>query len=270
MNYNTLPVEIVKQVMDERTDDQRGVKSAERTLDLLELLASSATPLSFTAITQQLQLPKSSAYGLLGTLERRGYVRLGVEGYQLGPQVAAVGLRYSGTASLLEAAESILTGLGRATDETVHLALLDNTDVIFLRIIESSQPFRLTSAVGRRQDAHISSVGKAQLATLTDQEVRRRYADKPLRAVTRYTHTDVAALLADLAITRTRGYAFDDQESHLGVQCVAAAVHGASNQLTAGISISAPMVRMQRERLAPLVMEAADTLTRRMRTPIRS
>lgn len=241
-----------------------GVKSAERTLDVLELLAESEEALSLSQIAHRLDLPKSSTHGLLKTLERRGFARLAGGGYQLGPKALQVGLKYSEAARLLELSETILARLNRVTNETIHLATLEGPDVVFLQIKPSTQPLRLLSAVGLRQSAHVSSVGKAQLATLTDDEVRTIYAGRTLIALTPKTITTLDGLLADLHRTRARGYAFDDEESHLGVQCLGCAVRGPSGQAVAGLSISAPAVRMRRDEFVTLVMGAAQELSRRL------
>ena len=174
----------VTSVTNEKSAWGTGVKSAERTLDLLELLADSEEALSLSQIAHRLDLPKSSAHGLLKTLERRGFARLAGGGYQLGLKALQVGLKYSDASRLLEQSEAIVLRLNRVTNETVHLATLEGPDVVFLQIKPSTQPLRLLSAVGLRQSAHVSSVGKAQLATLTDEEVRAIYVDRILTALT--------------------------------------------------------------------------------------
>lgn len=254
----------VTSVTNEKSAWGTGVKSAERTLDLLELLADSEEALSLSQIAHRLDLPKSSAHGLLKTLERRGFARLAGGGYQLGLKALQVGLKYSDASRLLELSEAIVLRLNRVTNETVHLATLEGPDVVFLQIKPSTQPLRLLSAVGLRQSAHVSSVGKAQLATLTDEEVRAIYVDRILTALTPKTITSLEGLLADLHRTRARGYAFDDEESHLGVQCVGCAVRDASGRAVAGLSISAPAVRMRRTEFVSLVTEAAEELSRRL------
>jgi IclR family KDG regulon transcriptional repressor len=239
-----------------------GVKSAERTLDLLELLAGSTDrPLSLIEITKRLDIPKSSVHGLLKTLEARGYVRAEDGGYGLGYKIFATGMSYINGVSLVDRASGIVADLNRRTGETVHLASLDGTEVFYLLIKESPHPFRMVSQVGIRLPAHLTAVGKALLAQLSTEEMLRRYEGKSLAVLTDNSIRNLSELLDELAVTRDRGYAVDNEESNLGVQCVACAIRDAQGLPVAAISVTAPTVRMDRNRYARLVAQSARTIS---------
>ncbi|HEY5548642.1 MAG TPA: IclR family transcriptional regulator [Coriobacteriia bacterium] len=232
----------------------REVKSAARTVDVLEFLAANATnPTRLREISVALGAPRSSTYALLRTLVQRGWVRTDISGnyYSLGIRALLVGTSYLDADAYVRVVRPVLTQVSEALDETVHMARLDGTDVVYLATQESRQYLRAFSRVGRRQPAHATSLGKALLA-------ERDPADVPydLVALTGRTITDRNALLADLAEVRERGYAVDNEENSMGLRCFGFALHYTTPAIDA-FSCSVPLARLTpaRER------EIVDTLT---------
>lgn len=223
-----------------------GVKSAARVLDIFELLVEHPDGMSLSEVCTVLGLPKSSGHALLMTLVKRGYLRDGrrERTYRLGPALFELGSAYITSTNLVTDGQAIVSETARACDETVHMAVLDGTDVLYVAKEEGTRTMRMVSSVGKRFPAHGTGVGKMLLSTLDDAALAQRFPDNAhLAQLTPATITDPRALRDELAAIRERGYALDREESTPGLCCVAAPVYGADGTVVAAISISVPSVR---------------------------
>jgi len=163
-------------------------------------------------------------------------------------------------------ARDTLDWLAETTTETVHLARLDGTDVVYLTTRESQHYLRPMSRVGRRLPAHTTSLGKSLLAERTDEEVRA-LLPATLSGLTPNTLVDHAELARDLAATRERGYAVDREENVLGVCCFGAALRYRRPARDA-ISCSVPVARLtggREEQIVAALLGARDRLERMLR-----
>ena len=220
------------------------VKSADRTIELLELLAGYSEPLTLTEIHRELAYPKSSLFVLLRTLVARGWVetdRRGT-GYSIGVRALLVGTSYLDRDPVIRAATRVLEELRTEVNETVHLARLDGADVVYLASRESAHHLRLTSRVGRRVPAYATALGKALLSGRTDAEVDALLPAK-LEPLTPQTVTDRDALFAELALVRERGYATERGQNTPGLGCFAVALEYRLPPIDA-ISCSVPYARL--------------------------
>jgi DNA-binding IclR family transcriptional regulator len=236
------------------------VKSADRTLDVLEELARSTGPLALGELARRLAIPKSSLHGLLRTVERRGWVEADESGlrFRLGLRAMQVAGSYLDQDQVLSAAQHVLDHIAQETGETVQLARLDGADVVYLAQRHARHPVRLISSIGQRLPAHATALGKALLSRMDEEELDRRLTF-PLEVLTESTITDRTRLLADLETARLRGYAVDEQEANQGLYCFAAAVPDPqSASPTHSISVSVPSFRLQpglREQIITLVVD---------------
>ena len=250
----------------ERAGQTEGVKSALRVLDIFELLAEHPDGLSLSAIAAELAIPKSSAHGLLSTLLTRGYLRAGRHDrtYRLGVRLFELGSVYMAGADLLAEGQEVVRETARACDETVHLAILDGHEVLYVAKEEGTNTVRMVSAVGRRFPAYGTGVGKMLLSALPAEALDRLYPpERALVAITPRTIVEPAGFRQELAETRQRGYATDFEESTPGLCCVAAPVYS-SEGIVAALSVSVPTVRFTAERqaaLRQLVQQSADRLS---------
>ncbi|MBQ0895720.1 IclR family transcriptional regulator [Micromonospora sp. U56] len=239
------------------------VKSAGRTLEVLEELAASPQRRSLVDLARALDIPKSSLHGILRTLVKRGWVESDLTGTRFGLgiralQVGAAYLTADDTTALLG---TVLDDLSRQFGETVHLGRLDGPHVVYLAKRESVHPLRLYSAIGRHLPAHATALGKVLLAERTDEEVDGLLS-WPLPALTRHTVTAPDALHTELAAIRARGYAVDHEENTDGIICVAMAVPLRS-PATDAISLSVPVARIgadSEERIVAALRRAVDQL----------
>jgi IclR family KDG regulon transcriptional repressor len=238
----------------------RLVPAVTRALDILELFLDGDGTLSAPDIVRKLQLPRTTVHELVTTLAARSYIvpvpgqpgryRLGVRPYQLGSRYA----------EQLDPAEGqqVARSVAETCDETVHVAILEGTDVIYIAKVDSTHAVRMVSAAGRRLPAHCTSVGKMLLASLPEPELAARIPDgAELVAMTPNSITDPVALRETLSGIRARGIAVESRESNPDVSCVAAPVRDRTGQVVAALSISVPMIRWSDERRAELEQLAA-------------
>ncbi len=220
------------------------VKSADRTLELLEALAAGG-PRGLVELARELDIPKSSLHGLLRTMSRRGWVETDSTGtrFGLGVRALQVGAAYLDSDDALGLVNATLDALAERFGETVHLGRLDGPNVVYIAKRESAHPLRLFSAIGRRLPAHATALGKALLAQRTDADVDR-LLDWPLPALTAHTVTTPEALHAELATIRDHGHAVDREENTEGIMCLAVAVPLRRPAVDA-ISVSIPLARLR-------------------------
>lgn len=237
-----------------------GVKSAVRTLQLLEALAArDGTHVRLRDLAEDIDAPRSSTHALLRTLCAQGWVRTDPTGtlYALGLRPLLVGTAFLDTDPFVRAAGPVLSAVRDELQETVHLARLDGHRVVYLSTLESGREVRRILRVGRWLPAHSTSLGKAILAA------RNEVPDAAdLVPVTDQTLTDPAALAADLEETRARGYGIDVEENTPGLSCVGVALRY-SDPVTDAISCSVPLSRMnpaRRKEIARVLFAARDQL----------
>ncbi|MCX4669148.1 IclR family transcriptional regulator [Streptomyces sp. NBC_01381] len=248
----------------------RLVPAVTRALDILELFLEGDGTLSAPEVTRRLQLPRTTVHELLTTLAARSYLvqipdqtgryRLGVRAYQLGS-------RYAEQLDLAAEGQQVAREVAETCDETVHVAVLEDTDVIYIAKVDSTHAVRMVSAAGRKLPAHCTSVGKMLLASLPPAELEARVAGRELTAMTPNSITEPQALLAALAEIRERGIAAEHRESNPDVSCVAAPVRDSAGRVVAALSISVPMIRWSEDRereLAGLAAKGADDLSVRL------
>ena len=242
-----------------------GVQSLHRALDLVEVVAARGGHLTIGEIATATDLPLPTTHRLLRTLVDRGYMRqMPNRRYALGFRLVPLGA----TASSMVGADTEVV-LGRLVDalgETANLAVLSGSHAEYVAQVPSRHTMRMFTEVGRQVDLHSTGVGKALLGQLTDTRVRDIVRRAGLHQQTEHTLVTESALLSDLALVRSRGYALDEQEQETGVRCVAVPV-GPEPMSWLAVSVSGPVTRMTDElieRAVPLLREAGRQLTDRM------
>ena len=246
-----------------------GVKSAVRVLDILELLGQADRPLTLSEVSAALELPKSSTSLLLQTLAHRGYLEaISTRGpFQLGLKAVELGAAYTRKLDLVQQFRGVARQLVVACQETVQLAVLDGTEIVYLAKEDGTMAVRLVSYVGKRLPAHATALGKVLLASLPESELTARLAQKALVPMTPRTVSNFRQLTEELAEVREQGYGVDREEAVEDLYCFAAPVWDQSRKTVAAISVSAPKSRVTDEsltRYAGLIKDAGGELSRRM------
>ena len=244
------------------TKSTDGTGALEKALDVLDAVGRAPQGLSQAELAQQLALPRTTVYRLLGSLTARGLVRRDPlrRVYGLGPRCIEYARASYTMPSLVAAASHELRALRDMTGETVYLATRDALDAVSLDRCDGAHSQRSNSAPGDRKPLHCTSQGKAMLAALPAAERDALVRDLPMLPVTPRSITDRRRLAVELKLTASRGWAMDDEEMVLGVRCCGAAVVDAAGQVRGAISVAGPAFRWTVERvqlLGPEVAEAA-------------
>ena len=244
------------------------VPALARGLDILELFLGTDGELTAPEVGARLNLPRSTAYELIQTLVARGYLEHGdgARTFRLGPRTLELGNAYGSGIDLVREARAAVNRVTERTGETSHAAVLSGTEIFYVARAESTHAVQMVSAVGQRMPAHATALGKALLASLSEQEVRARYGAQNLAPVTTRTITSLGQLEAELRLTRESGLAWDDCESNDNVRSVAASATDRKGLLFA-VSVDAPTVRWSLEaatRYSRVVREEADLLSVRL------
>lgn len=246
------------------TSAGEGTGALEKALDVLDAVGTAPEGLGQSELAERLALPRTTVYRLLATLVARGLLRrdplrkvycLGFRCFEMARQAYAM-------PDLVAAAAYELRLLRDLTGETTYLAALDGREVISLERCDGAHSQRSAAALGERKPVHCTSQGKAILSAMPDAERESFVRDAVLKALTPLTITDRRRLHAELGITRTRGYAIDDEEIVLGVRCVGAPVIDSAGQVRGAISVAGPAYRLTRERLELLGPEVAEAARR--------
>jgi len=244
------------------------VQALDRGLQLLSLLAKERRS-NLTELALRVGMPPSSAHRLLMTLQHHGFAEYDdtTQQWMIGIEAFRVGSAFLQRTDLVEASREIMHRLMEETGETANLAIVDQGDVVFVSQVETTNPIRAFFRAGTRSHMHASGIGKALLAELSQAEVEQLLQNKGLPEFTPKTLTKPDRLFADLAKTRARGWALDDEERHTGMRCVAAPVFNGYGEAVAGLSVSGPAGRLSDRRVAEMsgaVQRAADALTDRI------
>jgi len=206
-------------------DSESLAPAVTRAAAILQLLAeNNGLPAGPSELARRLGLPKSSIANISSALADTGLLRRVGTGFALGRALAELGGAYLAAVDEVQEFYETCLELPSASEETIQLAILDGTEMTYLARHDGQQPVRLTSQIGRRLAASHTATGKASLATLDDDEVRRRFDGHRPPVMTGRSHQTLGALLEDLALVRERGYAIDDEETVEGVICYGIAI----------------------------------------------
>ena len=235
-----------------------------RAAALLAAFDEQSPVLGVAELARRTGLAKSTVHRLAGELCACRLLARDGTGYRLGGWLFELGELVPTHRSLSHAAQPIMEDLREATHQRVHLAVLDEVDVVYVKILGGSG-LGLASRVGGRLPAHATGVGKVMLAYSSKAAVQARI-DAGLPRLTSRTISTPEALTAELRKIRSVGMALDIEEAHVGVSCVAAPVFGADRRIAAGLSITARTPSLEPGTLGPAVRTAAFTLSRTLRT----
>jgi IclR family transcriptional regulator, KDG regulon repressor len=233
----------------------------EHTLRILESFAGSDVELTLTDVSSRAKVGNTSTFRILHTLAEHQYVVKNLESgkYHLGHKMMQSAWLPFGPNQMTAAARPYLDQLRKKFNETVNLAVLEDSEIVYVEILESSRSFRMSAVAGSQVPVHATALGKA-IGAFVEQDV----LEKMLQACswTRYTPNTITSRskwLSGLSKIRTDGYAYDDEETELGASCIAAPILNKEDRAIAGISISAPTPRilLRRKELTSELKKAA-------------
>ncbi len=244
------------------------ISSVKKAMDLLKLFTAEQPELGLTELSSHMELHKSSIYRIMSTLAAAGFVekdqvtnkyRLGLIFLELANHVLS---RYD----FRERVKPYLVELAQKTGEIIHLSILDGADIIYLDKKGQAQTLTVATKIGERSPAYCSAMGKALLAGLTRQELKKRLGQGSLKKMTANTIVEMGRLAAELEKVKHQGFAIDDEEAFTGISCVAAPLKRTDGAVIAAISATVPKQRMGKERMgemSKLVKETAQLISER-------
>lgn len=240
-------------------------KSLTKGLRLIEALAHSEQPRGITELAAELDFTKSNVHRFLATLQQLGYVHKNDADstYELTVKIWELGNHVIGRMDLVKMARPAMTRLADLTGETVHLSVLDDTDVVYVDKIESEHHIRAHTRVGARAPAYTMATGKAMLAHMPDDYCERFRPH--FKRYTSTTRTTIEELRADVEAARRQGYAaVPHGEWREGIAACACAILGRSGEVAGAIGVSGPDSRIKRKQLkefAVHIMDAARAIS---------
>ena len=240
----------------------------EKASQVLSLYDRDHTEWGVRQVAERLGLAKSSAHDLLTSLAEIGFLSKTEEGrYQLGWRLVVLSETLLATTELRCEARPIMEEIAAQYQETIHLAILDDTKVVYIDKLEGKQAVRVDiTSLGTRLYAHCSALGKVLLAFRPIEDVRRIIQVEGMPRFTANTITDLETLEQALQKIRKQGYAYDEEEIVPDLCCVGAPVRNYTGHVIAALSMSVPAFRFRRSEanLRKAVVSAARSIAERL------
>lgn len=251
----------------DKNPQTKAIQSVVRAANILEFLAGNGNLAGLTTISKGIGLSKSTTYGLIATLEQLGYVQQNQKTgeYTLGIKLFELGQIVHSSMDVRAIARPYLEELVQEYEETAHLAILSQGEVIYIDKVDGNRSIRIMSQIGGRNPAHCTGVGKVLLAGLADHELEKVLQKNNFKQYTPNTVTEPEVLREHLCLVREQGYALDLGEIETGLTCAAAPVKNHSGKVIAAISLSGPEARISAEvilEIAKKVVEAGKKISR--------
>ena len=262
------PQKVPQKVPQKRPTASGRLSSVTSALLVLKVFSQAESELGISSIAQRLGLAKSTVHRLAVTLAGEGFLEQNPQNgrYRLGLSLFSLGALVRQRMDVSNQAHSLLGALRDLTQESIHLAILDETSIVYLYNMESAQAIGTRSYIGSRKPAFCTSEGRALLA-FSAPELVATVLKEELVARTPKTTTNAKALRLMLDEVRQLGYATDDEESENGMRSVAAPIRDISGRVIAAVGLAGPIQRLTKKelrRLVPHVVATADAISARM------
>lgn len=227
-------------------------QTLERALTILDFVAEE--PRHIGEVATALGVHHSTALRLLHSLRKHGFVaELPDHRYRLGSATFRLAYQALEAIDLRSLARPAMVELNDLTRETVHLAMLEDTEVVYIDKVDAQHPVRMHSRIGAIANLHCAGVSKAILAFLPEDQRHALLGNRELVRRTDHTLTTLEDLEAELALGRERGYVLDNEENEPGIHCVAAPIFTGAGEVAGSISVSSPISRIDNETLLGFV-----------------
>ncbi|MBW2065298.1 MAG: IclR family transcriptional regulator [Deltaproteobacteria bacterium] len=215
------------------------IKSLERGLNILQVIAKSARPLTLTEVATSTNLTKTTAYRFLNTLRSLGYLNQ-EEGkrYSLGTKILSLGFTFLNSSNLRTMVKPYLNELSTELDKTVNLAILDDLDILFLYRKEVRKFLKHDLQAGSKLPAYCTASGKILLAGLSDEELKKRISEMEFYQISPKTITSREILWEDIMETRKRGYSICGQELSMDLYSLAVPLLNEQGKIDAAFNVS--------------------------------
>jgi IclR family transcriptional regulator, KDG regulon repressor len=247
---------------------RRRLSSVATAIRLLKAFSEDEVEIGISALARRLGLAKSTVHRLAVTLVSEGLLEQDRESgkYQLGIALFRLGALVRRRMNVSNEARPYLYELRAKINESVHLAILDGTEIMYVYNLEGTHAIRMRSDIGVRKPAHCTAEGQAILAFQPNDVVDRIIA-AGLEPRTPKTVTSSEKFAKALGATRQRGCAIEDEESELGMACIAAPIRDDSGGVVAAVGVAGPVTRLSKKSIAafiPHVIATAEAVSERL------
>lgn len=244
------------------------LSSVATAVRLLKCFSEGEAEIGVTSLAKRLGVAKSTVHRLATTLVTEGMLEQNrnTDKYRLGIALFGLGALVRQRMNVSTEGRPYIFDLRDATNETVHLAVLDRAEVMYVYDLESNQAIRMRANLGERKQALCTAEGRAIIAFLPQKE-REALLRQPIYPRTPKTTTDAQSLRAALDEVVARGFAREDEQSEIGMRSIAAPIRDDSGRVIAAVGMAGPAQRLSDEVLAnyaPLVIDTANIISRRL------
>jgi IclR family transcriptional regulator, KDG regulon repressor len=252
----------------ESASKQRRLSSVGTAIQLLKAFSEEQVDIGISELSRRLGVAKSTVHRLAATLAAEGLLEQDqeTEKYRLGIALFRLGALVRRRMDVSSQGRPYLYELREKTNETVHLAILDGTEIMYVYNLESTQAIRMRSDLGVRKPAYCTAEGQAILA-FQPRAVVDAVIVQGLSPRTPQTITDPAKLIKALAAVRKRGCAIEDEESEIGMRGISAPIRNDAGEVVAAVGLAGPATRLSKKAITtfiPHVIETADLVSRRL------
>lgn len=237
------------------------ITSLSRGLHVLETLARAGKPMTLTQLSQATGFTMATLTRFCHTLAELGYIeKTSVKQYQLTPKILGLGYGVICGYDLCQVAEPYLRKLSKTLGETVNMAVLEGTEILYVARFKTEQILSQELHIGSKLPVYCTSMGKAILANLPEAECRSILERVQFARLTHHTHSSIKALLAELVEVRQQGFAVNDEELSIGLRSAAVPIFRGERPVAAA-NVAVPTIRYTRQalisQLVPPLVETA-------------
>ncbi len=246
-----------------QNNERSSIQVIERMMTLLDVLAREPDPVNLKRLANSTGLHPSTAHRILNVLVAHRMIdRVEPGTYRLGVRLLEFGNLVKSRIDLRAQALPFMQALHAQLHESVNLSIRRDDEMVYVeRILSDRSAMRVAQLIGVRAPLHVTAVGKLFLLEDGPEKCAQYAARTGLPAYTVNTIRDLASLSKELDRVRALGYAVDNEEAEQGVCCVGAGIQDNEGRLVAGLSLSAPSNRVDKE-WGPRIMETADAISR--------
>jgi IclR family pca regulon transcriptional regulator len=245
--------------------DPSFMTSLARGLAVIRAFADSRRSLTIAQISQKTGIPRAAVRRCLHTLRQLGYADADGNNFSLRPKILTLGYSYLSSTPLTVSSQPYLNNISRTLGESCSLAVLDDSEVLYVARSAASRVMSVALNTGSRLPAYCTSLGRAMLAHLPEDQLKTYFSKVKLRAMTDKTVVSQKRLREILAAVREDGYALIDEELEVGLRSIAVPVRGAGGNVVAALNVGVQATRVSRrqmeEQFLPVLKRGAEELS---------
>ena len=227
----------------------KGTQSFSRGINVLQIISDQAKPIIFNDILKVSNLTRPTLYRILSSLEEEGLVhKTNSKHYRLGSRLINLAHNALTQIDIRRTAYTALNELRDKTGETVHLAIRSRNMMVYVDKFESKEIVRMTSMVGTLIPFYSSSVGKAYLSGIDENQLNEILKNLELLPQTLQNKPTLDKIYKDIELTNKNGYSFDNEENENGIICFGASIKDVTSLPVASVSVSIPTFRLKKDK----------------------